>query len=98
MPQSLDHSRSLVAFAQNSTLIGVIEVSLANWLVAGLVPGIDRHPLKKVEPDAETLLRLLHRWRDQATKAGCSINRIVPRPAFSSASLKCWRTITTTNT
>ncbi len=41
-----------------------------------MVPGIDRQPLKKLEPDEAGLLRLLQRWRDEAAKSGCTINRI----------------------
>ena len=76
MPQSNDLSRSLVALEQDSTVISVIELSLSSWLVAGIVPGIERHPLKKLKADEQALLRLLHRWRDEATKAGRNINRI----------------------
>jgi transposase len=54
-----------------------LELSLLTWLVGGLVPGIERDPLKKLAPDAETLLRLLHRWRDEAVRAGQTIRRIV---------------------
>jgi transposase len=78
MPQPKDDlSRSLVALDQNRTLIAVVELSLATWLVGGMVPGIERDPLKKLAPDAEALLRLLHRWRDEAVKAGQAICRIV---------------------
>jgi transposase len=77
MPQQNDLSRSLVALDQESTLIVVIEMSQSSWLVAGIVPGIERHPLKKLDPDEEALLRLLQRWRDEATKAGHTITRIV---------------------
>jgi transposase len=28
-------------------------MSLSSWLVAGIVPGIERHPLKKLKADAE---------------------------------------------
>jgi len=76
MPQSNDLSRSLVALKQGSTVISVIELSLSSWLVAGFVPGIERHPLKKLRADEQALLRLLHRWRDEATKVGRNINRI----------------------
>ncbi len=77
MPRpTADLSRSLVALDQDRTLIGVIELSQASWLVAGVVPGIERHPLKKLEPDQDALLRLLHRWHDEAIKAGCTITRI----------------------
>jgi hypothetical protein len=37
-------------------LIAVIEMSLASWLVAGRVPGIDRSPLRKQDPDPDELL------------------------------------------
>ena len=75
--QRNDLSRSLVAFDQDSTLVAVVELSCKNWLVAGLVPGIARHPLKKRDADPEALLALLHRWRDQASKAGKAIGRMV---------------------
>jgi hypothetical protein len=72
-----DLSRSLVAFEQTSTLISVAELSKGSWLVAGLVPNLSRKPLKKLRPDPDALLRLLLRWRDQATKAGGRIERMV---------------------
>ena len=59
-----------------STLIAVIEMSLSSWLVAGIVPGVERQPLKKLAVDESALLRLLHRWRKEAEKAGCRIDRI----------------------
>lgn len=74
--QRNDLSRSLVAFDQNSTLVAVVELSLKTWLVAGLVPGLARQPLKKQDPDANALLALLHRWRAEASKAGSKIERI----------------------
>src|SRR3954447_7113042 len=76
MPQFNDQSRSHTAFKQDSTLLAVLEMSQSAWLVAGLVPGIERHPLKKIEPDEATLLRLLRRWQEEATKAGHPITRI----------------------
>ena len=60
MPQVNDLSRCLAALDQDSTLIAVIEMSQSSWLVAGIVPGIERHPAKKLEPDQTALLRLLH--------------------------------------
>jgi transposase len=51
-------------------------MSLASWLVAGLLPGVNREPLKKIAPDPEVLLRLLYRWRDEAVRAGKEITRI----------------------
>jgi transposase len=76
MPKPNDLSRSLAAFDQDSTLIAVIEMSQSSWLVAGIVPGIERQPLKKLEPDEEALLRLLRRWAEEAVKAGRTISRI----------------------
>jgi transposase len=76
MPQRNDLSRSLVALDQSSTLIAVIEMSRSSWLVAGIIPGVDRHPLKKLEPDQESVLRLLRRWQDEAARAGKTISRI----------------------
>ena len=69
-------SRSLVALDQDSTIIAVVEMSQSSWLVAGMLPGIERQPRKKLEPSAERLLGLLHRWRDEAVKAGRKITRI----------------------
>lgn len=71
-----DLSRSLVTLDQDRTLIGVVELSLKTWLVGGIVPGIGREPLKKLVPDEDGLFRLLHR-RDEATRAGHTIKRIV---------------------
>src|ERR1700682_510770 len=76
MRQANDLSRSLAAFDQPTTLIAVIEMSQSSWLVAGIVPGLERHPLKKLAVDEGSLLRLLQRWRDQAIRAGCRIERI----------------------
>jgi transposase len=55
----------------------VIELSLDKWLVGAMVPGLARDPLKALPPDPQALLRLLHRWRDEAVKAGCNIKRII---------------------
>jgi transposase len=77
MPQPKDDlGKSLVALDQNRTLVAVVELSQSSWLVGGIVPGIDRHPEKKLAPDQEALLRLLHRWRDEAAKSGRAITRI----------------------
>src|SRR5689334_7783061 len=62
MPQPNDLSRSLVALDQDSTLVAVIEMGQASWLVAAIVPGLNRHPLKKIATDQEPLLQVLRRW------------------------------------
>jgi hypothetical protein len=57
MPQPKDDlSQSLVALEQHRTLVAVVELSLATWLVGGIIPGVEREPLKKLVPDAESLL------------------------------------------
>ena len=76
MASQNDLSRSLVALQQNNTIIAVIELSLNSWLVAGIVPGGERHPLKKLSVDEKLLLQLLYRWRDEAVKAGHMITRM----------------------
>src|SRR5438445_6855590 len=90
MPQPNDLSRSLVALDQNSTIIAVVELSQSSWLVGGVVPGIERQPCKKQEPSPERLLAVLHRWRDEAVRAGRTITRVTVafeagRDGF------CWR-------
>jgi transposase len=77
MPQHDDLRRSLTVLEQEATLIAVIEMSRSSWLVSAVAPGIERHPLKKVRADEGELLRLLHRWRDEAQQAGRTIDRIV---------------------
>src|SRR5882762_3804926 len=71
-----DLSRSLTPLKPDGTLIAVIEMSLSSWLVAGIVPGIERQPLKKLDVDENALLKLLNRWREEAQKSGHSIERI----------------------
>ena len=71
-----DMSRCLAALEQDSTLIAIIELGLKSWLVAGIVPGIERHPLKKLKPNGGALVALLYRWREEARKAGHPIKRV----------------------
>src|SRR5258705_816928 len=71
-----DLSRSPSPLDPDGTLIAVIELSLSSWLVAGIVPGVERQPLKKLAVDESALLKLLHRWREEAEKAGRRIERI----------------------
>jgi transposase len=72
-----DLNRSHATLEPHSTLIAVIEMSLSSWLVGGIVPGVERQPLKKLAVDESALLKLLHRWREEAEKAGRRIERIV---------------------
>ena len=66
MLQQFDASRSLTGLEQDNTIIAVIEMSQSKWLVAALVPGVKRQPLKRLDADEAALLKLLHRWRNGA--------------------------------
>jgi transposase len=76
MPQANDLSRSLVALDQDSTLIVVIEMSQKSWLLGGILPAVQRHPLKKIATDHNVLLSVLRRWKAESEKAGRPIKRI----------------------
>ena len=76
MQKCNDMSRSLNPLDPDGTLIAVIELSLSSWLIAGIVPGLERQPLKKLAVDESALLKLLHRWREEAAKAGHRIKRV----------------------
>src|SRR3954454_13332782 len=76
MPKPADLNRCLAPLDQDHTIIAVIEMSQSSWLVAGIVPGIARQPLKKLAPDEAALLGLLARWRGEPTQAGRQITRI----------------------
>ena len=55
-----DLSRSPSPLDPDGTLIAVIELSRSSGLVAGIVPGVERQPLKKLVVDESGLLKLLH--------------------------------------
>ena len=80
-----DLSRSLAILEPDVTLVAVIEMSLSSWLVAGIVPGVERQPLKKLAVDESALLKLLQRWREEAEKAVGRIGRIVVGPAVTAS-------------
>jgi transposase len=72
-----DLSRSLAALDQDTTLVAVVELSSKSWLVTAAVPGVERQPLKKLDPDASALLKLIERWRGEAERRGRRIERVV---------------------
>ena len=76
MPVADYLSQSRIAFEEGSTLVAVIDMSLSSWVVLGLVPGLERRPEKKLGADEAGLLSLVHRWRDEAERRGCRIERI----------------------
>jgi transposase len=69
--------RSAATFDPEATLTVVVELSQAAWLVAALIPGVERRPLKKLLPNEEDLIALVKRWRDEAAAAGREIRRVV---------------------
>ncbi|MER9758234.1 IS110 family transposase [Mesorhizobium sp. M0166] len=71
-----DLSRSITVLDQARTVLVVVEMSQNNWLVAGMLPGVQRHPLKKLDPDPNALLGLIARWRSEAEAAGMPIDRV----------------------
>src|ERR1700756_5380012 len=90
MPQPNDLSRSLVALDQDSTLVAVIEMGQASWLVAAIVPGLNRHPLKKIATDQEQLLQVLRRREKEAETAWRMIS-VSPLPTRPVAMVFGWR-------
>jgi transposase len=75
--KSDDLSRSLVPFDPDTTLIVVVEMSLKAWLIAGIVPGVEREPLKKLGANEEALTSLIARWLREAEQSGRKIGRVV---------------------
>src|SRR5947199_6254519 len=71
-----DLSRCFAPLDMDATLFAVIEMSQSSWLVGGIVPGVERQPLKKLAIDERALLKLLSRWRAEAEKKGHRITRI----------------------
>jgi transposase len=61
IPRPNDLSRSLAALDENTTLVAVIKMSQSSWLVAAIIPRVERQPVKKLAPDEEGLLWLLDR-------------------------------------
>jgi len=50
-----DLGKSIAAFDHDSTLVVVIEMSKSSWLVAGMIPGVDRQSVKKLYQLPENL-------------------------------------------
>jgi transposase len=70
-----DLSRSLAVLEPDVTLIAVIEMSLSSWLVAGIVPGVERQPWRC---GREGACRLLHRWQEKRRKQDAGSARKPP--------------------
>lgn len=76
MPKFDGLSHSLTAFEQDSTLVVVVELAASSWSVGGLVPGLDRQPVKKMAADKYALARQIEAWRGMAEAAGHPIKRV----------------------
>lgn len=77
MQLQIENSGSATAFEPSTTMVMVVEMSQNSWLVAGLLPGVQRRPLKKLQPDPDSLLAVVNRWRREAVDSGCAITRVV---------------------
>jgi hypothetical protein len=74
-----DLSRSPTALNVNETLIAVVELSQKAWLVAGMIPGIERQALKKLVSCEEALLSLRGRKRKRpGTRSNASLSASRP--------------------
>src|SRR6201994_4878140 len=71
-----DLSRCLYPLDMDATLIAVIEMSQSSWLVAGILPGVECQPLKRLAIDEHTLLKPLSSWQSEAESKGHTITRI----------------------
>jgi hypothetical protein len=62
---------------QRETVTMRLGSEMSQWRrqVAGIAPGVERHPVKRLEPDQAGLLRPRHRWRDDAERSGRQVNR-----------------------
>jgi transposase len=81
-----DFSRCLDPLDMDATLMAVIEMSQTSWLIAGIVRGVEREPLKKLAIDEHALLNLLRHRRAEAEKQGHrhgSLSRSRPDPTAS---------------
>ena len=65
-----DLSRSITTLEPDGTLIAVIEVEPVELARCRYRASVERQPLKKLAVDESALLSVLHRWREEAEKAG----------------------------
>ena len=55
-------------------MIVVIEMGQASWLVAGMVPGLERQPLKKLGSDERALFQLLSAGETRRSRRGVRLS------------------------
>ena len=77
-----DLSRSLTVLKGDSTLLAVIEMSQSSWLIAGIVPGVERFAAAASDRDkARTSWRCCDSFRATAAQS-----RIADHPTCRSTS------------
>jgi transposase len=71
--------RSTKSFEAESTLVVAVAMSRSVWLVAGLLAGIDRRPLKKMTSDEKELTVIAGAWCGDVAATRRSNRRVVGR-------------------
>ena len=74
-----DLSRCLAALDGDHTLIAVVELSLSSWLVAGVVPGVERQPLLTGSPQRS---RSMSREKGLARSGNARVRRAMVQLAW----------------
>jgi transposase len=75
-----DLSRSLTPRNPNHKLIAVVELGKKGWLVAGIIPGVERQPLQKPAGDEDELSKLRERRRAERRRWGTKSSAL-PSPS-----------------
>jgi transposase len=71
-------SHATTAFDYDSTLALALELSGKSWEVGAVLPGVSRRPRRSLAPrDMIGLLKQIERWKAEALRAGCSVQRTV---------------------
>jgi len=77
MPKQFDPHHAATAFDHDSTLVVALELSGKSWEVGAVVPGVARRPRRRLQAgDVADLLRLIERWKTEATGAGREVRRV----------------------
>lgn len=77
MPKQFDLHHAAAAFDHDSTLVVALELSGKSWEVGAVVPGVARHPRRRLQArDLAELLRSIERWKSEALGVGRVIRRM----------------------
>ena len=78
MSEAFDPRKSATAFDQASTLVLVLELSGKSWRVGASAPGVSRRPMRNLAAGGVgAVLEAIERWKGEASKAGCQVERVV---------------------